>query len=112
LASISSDIAKADLLKTNSVIPSYPMSEQAIAMHQLLTCTATASDREGIAFLILTGEYIGFLPDHYAANWVAREELHALNAGSLYFNTRLALVTRQGRRPNSVLDSFLKFVHH
>lgn len=112
LAAMSGDIDKEELLKADSVIPSYPMTAQAIGMHQLLTCTATASDREGIAFLILTGAYIGFLPDHYAANWVARGELQALNPDSLYFHTRLALVTRKGRRPNSVLESFLNFINH
>lgn len=111
LASKVGSITKNDLLEADAVVPSYPMTEQAVAMHKLLTCTATASDREGIAFLILTGGYIGFLPDHYAANWLAKGELQALDAGSQHFNTRLALVTRQGRRPNSVLESFLSLIH-
>lgn len=111
LAEASGEIDKKELLKADAVVPSYPMTAQAIGMHQLLTCTATASDREGIAFLILTGTYIGFLPDHYAANWLDKGELRALNSDSLYFNTRLAIVTRKGRRPNLVLESFLDFVN-
>lgn len=111
VAGESGEIDKKELLKADAVVPSYPMTAQAIGMHQLLTCTATASDREGIAFLILTGAYIGFLPDHYAANWLDKGELRALNSDSLYFNTRLAIVTRKGRRPNLVLESFLDFVN-
>lgn len=112
LASASGDIAKKALHEADAVVPNYPMTEQAIALHKLLNCTATASDREGIALLILTGAYIGFLPDHYAANWVAKGELQALDVDSQHFNTGLALVTRQGRRHNSVLESFLSFINN
>lgn len=110
MAAKSGDITQKDLLEANAVVPNYPMTEQAIAMHKLLNCTATASDREGIAFLIMTGAYIGFLPVHYASNWVARGEMKELGVGSQYFNTRLALVTRQGRRANLVLERFISLI--
>lgn len=109
LAANSDDLEK--VLAANAVVPNYPLTEQAVAMHKRLNCTATASDREGIAFLIMTGAYIGFLPTHYAANWIAKGEMKVLEADSQYFDTRLALVTRQGRRSNSVLESFLGFIN-
>ncbi|NUG80632.1 LysR family transcriptional regulator, partial [Acinetobacter bereziniae] len=59
-----------DLKQWNTVLPNYAISPEAMKLHQLLNCSATASDREGIAFLILTGKFIGFLPDHYARKWV------------------------------------------
>ncbi len=102
------ELPKEELSKAKAVLPIYPMTEEAINLHQLLNCSATASDREGIAFLILTGNFIGFLPDHYAANWVLKGELKCLNESSFYFNTPLVLVTRAGRRPNLVLESFLE----
>ncbi len=34
-------------------------------LHLILDFKATASDRECIAFLILTGKFLGFLPEHY-----------------------------------------------
>ena len=105
-------ITKKDLLEADAVVPRYPMTEHAIAMHKMLTCTATATDREGIAFLILTGTYIGCLPDHYASQWVARGDLTALDVGSKHFSTPLAVVTRQGRRANSVLERFLSFIEY
>lgn len=98
------------LSQASAVLPSYPMTEHAIGMHQLLKCTATASDREGIAFLILTGNYIGFLPDHYAANWVAQGKMKSIDESRLFFTTPLAVVTRKGRRPNLVLERFLEAI--
>jgi DNA-binding transcriptional LysR family regulator len=34
--------------------------------------TATAFHDEGIAHLILSGEFIGYLPEHYASYWVEK----------------------------------------
>ncbi|MEJ2042687.1 MAG: LysR family transcriptional regulator [Reinekea sp.] len=95
---------------TDAVIPSYRMTAEAMALHQRLNCTATASDREGIAFLILTGRYIGFLPDHYAANWVDRGKMKSLCPEQLFFDSKLAIATRKGRRSNLIVESFLDFL--
>ena len=38
LASNSDDINKSKILEANAVVPNYPMTEQAVAMHKLLNC--------------------------------------------------------------------------
>jgi DNA-binding transcriptional LysR family regulator len=76
--------------------------------YQALNCTASASDREGMAFLILTGRYIGYLPDHYAQAWVQQGRLRVLKPDSRFYDVSLASVTRKGRRPHLVLESFLE----
>nr|WP_313771611.1 hypothetical protein [Pseudomonas protegens] len=43
---------------------------EVIKYSKKLKVMATSSDREGVAFLILSGEYIGYLPSHYAQRWV------------------------------------------
>jgi len=73
-----------------------------------LHCTASASDREGMAFLILTGRFIGYLPDHYASFWVQQGRLRALKPSQRHYELSLSWVTRKGRRPNLVLESFLE----
>lgn len=101
------DVANDDLRHVDAVVPSYRMTAEAIGLHQLLDCTATATDREGIAFLILTGSYIGFLPDHYAAGWVEKGLMKSIAAQRLHFDAPLAVVTAKGRRPSLILDHFL-----
>ncbi|KQQ53574.1 LuxR family transcriptional regulator [Pseudomonas sp. Leaf127] len=96
-----------DLRDVDAVVPSYRMTAEAIGLHQLLECAATATDREGIAFLILTGCYIGFLPDHYAAGWVEKGLLKAIAPHRLFFDAPLAVVTLRGRRSNLIIDHFL-----
>lgn len=102
------DVSNDELRRTDAVVPSYRMTAEAIGWHQLLNFAASATDREGTAFLILTGSYIGFLPDHYAATWVEKGLMAALSPDRIFFNTKLAVATRKGRRQNLILDSFLE----
>ncbi|MFW3895107.1 LysR family transcriptional regulator [Pseudomonas bharatica] len=95
------------LAQADAVVPTYRLTAEAIGLHQLLNFGASATDREGIAFLILTGSYIGFLPDHYAAAWVEKGIMAALDPDRLHFDAKLAIATRKGRRPNMILERFL-----
>ncbi|MGD8105209.1 LysR family transcriptional regulator [Pantoea sp. FN0302] len=97
-----------ELAQYDAIAPSFRMTAETIGMHQRLNCTATASDREGIAFLILTGRFIGFLPDHYAAQWVGKNLMRAIKPEFFNFSSKIAIVTRKGRRPNTILDVFLQ----
>ncbi|WP_449432397.1 LysR family transcriptional regulator [Pseudomonas putida] len=100
-------VSDAQLAQADAVIPAYRMTAEAIGLHQLLSFAASASDREGIAFLILTGAYIGFLPDHYAATWVDKGLMTALDPGRLYFDSKIAIATRKGRRQNLIIERFV-----
>ncbi|TBU94035.1 LuxR family transcriptional regulator [Stutzerimonas kirkiae] len=102
------EVSAADLGTVDAVVPSYRMCAEAIELHRLLNFAASATDREGIAFLILTGSYIGFLPDHYAAAWVEKGLMAPLSPEHLFFDARLAVATRKGRRSNMILDRFLE----
>lgn len=91
-----------------AITPTFRLPAEIQAHYQALNCTASASDREGMAFLILTGRYIGYLPDHYAMFWVQQGRLRALKPKERFYDLSLSWVTRKGRRPNLVLESFLE----
>ncbi|MBK4771252.1 MAG: LysR family transcriptional regulator [Pantoea sp. Morm] len=103
----SNDASDSDFEQCDAIAPSFRMTAEGIGMHQMLNCTATASDREGIAFLILTGRFIGFLPDHYAAQWVDKKMMRAIAPDRLHFSSKIAIVTRSGRRSNAILEKFI-----
>lgn len=92
----------------DAIAPTFRLPMDIQARYQQLNCTASASDREGMAFLILTGRYIGYLPDHYAQYWVQQGRLRALKPQSRFHDLSLSWVTRKGRRPNLVLESFIQ----
>ncbi len=92
----------------DAIAPTFRLPPDIQAQYQVLKSTASASDREGMAFLILTGRYIGYLPDHYASFWVQQGRLRALKPASRFYDLSLSTVTRKGRRPHLVLESFLE----
>lgn len=100
-------VTDAQLAQADAVVPTYRMTAKAISLHQRLNFAASATDREGIAFLILTGSYIGFLPDHYAATWVEKGLMAPLGPGHMFFDAKLAIATRKGRRQNLILERLL-----
>jgi len=102
------EVDESVLAAQDAVGPNHLLNQDGHDRHAALNCTARASDREGVAFLILTGCYIGYLPDHVAQPWVVQGQLRALNPERFHFDTPLAAVTRKGRRPNLVLERFLE----
>ena len=64
-------LSVADIAQHAAISPRYPLPVEARQAHDALTLRASASDREGAAFLILTGRFIGFLPEHVAEQWVS-----------------------------------------
>ncbi len=101
------DLTVRDLKGIPAVIPGYRLSPEAIELHQPLADAARASDREGIAFLILTGQYVGFLPDHYAQQWVDKGMMTALVPETYHYFVSIAAVTRKNRRQNLIIDRVL-----
>ncbi len=96
-----------DLKQWNTVLPNYAISPEAMKLHQLLNCSATASDREGIAFLILTGKFVGFLPDHYARKWVVDGFMKPIMQNVMHYSTPICLITHKGKNVNIILKTFM-----
>lgn len=59
-----------------------------------LRTSALAENMEAIAFLVLSGDFIGFLPEHYAGRWVARGEMRALMPERMLYQSRIELLVR------------------
>jgi DNA-binding transcriptional LysR family regulator len=96
------------LAQYDAVLPAYAQAAQIKKQQLVLKASASSTDREGIAFLILSGRYIGFLPTHYAQRWVTEARLRPLQPEKRYFHTHYSAITRKGARPNLVLDAYLE----
>lgn len=57
-----------------------------------LSPSASGQLTEGIAMLILTGNFIGFLPQHYARSWVDTGQMRALMPAHIRKVTRIRLL--------------------
>jgi DNA-binding transcriptional LysR family regulator len=72
-----------------------------------LNLGAVAHHMEGVAHLVLSGEYLGYLPTHYAARWVEQGVLKQLGGQALSYQAALSLVSRPGL-PKEALSALLE----
>jgi len=96
------------LANYDAVVPSYPQPLSIKRQQKMLKATATSTDREGMAFLILTGQFIGFLPTHFAQHWVSQDTLRPIDPQRRSFHTNFSAITRKGARANVILDTYLQ----
>ncbi|MBR9866066.1 MAG: LysR family transcriptional regulator [Oceanospirillales bacterium] len=89
------------------VSPSYQQSPDIKKHLNGFSKSAQASDREGIAFLILTGCYIGYLPAHFAQRWVETGQMKPLFTEQFNFSTPYAAIARKDLAPNLILSCFM-----
>jgi DNA-binding transcriptional LysR family regulator len=101
-------ISDKTLIQYDAVVPNYPQSVDIKQQQKKLHATATSTDREGIAFLILTGQFIGFLPTHFAQRWVIDNKLRAIEDKKRKFNTNFSAVTSKGARSHLILEAYLE----
>ncbi|WOH36733.1 LysR family transcriptional regulator [Thalassotalea fonticola] len=101
-------ISDSALAQYDAVVPSYAQTVAIKHQQSVLNATATSTDREGIAFLILTGRFIGFLPTHFAERWVSQDKMRSIGAYTRSFATKFSAITRKGARGNLILEAYLE----
>src|SRR5262245_54245259 len=69
--------------------------------------SAKANYMEALAFLILSGHYIAYLPTHYAAPWIAAGQMRSLLPEKLAYQSLFELITRKGVQPTPAHHAFL-----
>jgi LysR family transcriptional regulator, transcriptional activator for bauABCD operon len=67
---------------------------------------ATGFDQESIATLILSGEFLGFLPDHYAESFVRRGQMQAVRPELLQYTCQFFAITRKSPQSNRATRAF------
>ena len=60
--------------------------------------------------LIRSGKFIGYLPDHFAASWVAKGQLRCLSPLTPTFNCEFDIVSKKGMKPSRALSKFISDV--
>jgi DNA-binding transcriptional LysR family regulator len=79
----------------------YHSPNMELSHRERLQRQATASDQESVATLILSGDFLGFLPDHYADTFVAKGLMRALGQGRLGYACRFALIVHKSPAPSA-----------
>ena len=73
----------------------YHSPNMEISQQMRLTRAATGYDQEAIATLILSGRFLGFLPDHYAESFVRESQMRAVNPAVFRYDCQFFAITRR-----------------
>ena len=79
----------------------YHSPNMELSHRERLARQATASDQESVATFILSGDFLGFLPDHYAETFVQKGLMRALGEGRLGYPCRFAMIVRRSPAPSA-----------
>lgn len=71
---------------------------------------AYAHQIEGVAMLILTGRYVGYLPESFADIWVRQGRLRSVGGGMFNLKSQIKLVRKRGEEPNLVGSTFIQLL--
>jgi len=102
----SGDIGVADLKNQQFVRRAYAVPNKFPAGLRM-DSAAVGDLMESAALFILAGRYIGFLPQHYAQQWVERDLMRPLLERKLGYQNPIYLATRKTERRSPILSSFL-----
>lgn len=69
---------------------------------------ATVHQIEAAALLILTGRFIGFLPDHYAAEWESAGRMRAIKKSEIVFRSPFTIITRRDASADPRVAAFIQ----
>lgn len=68
---------------------------------------ATAHDQEAVAHLVLSGRYLGFLPEHYAEAFVSKGVMRPVLPQEFNYICEFSAIVRHSPPPNRVVQTLL-----
>lgn len=84
----------------------YQSPNMRISQQMRLQRQATGFDQESIATLILSGRYLGFLPDHYAAGFIRDGRMRAIRPDLFRYTCTFVSVLRRSPEVSRVARAF------
>lgn len=102
-------VGVAKLLETAEVITSNYMRDKEVRNDGLnYQNTAMAYHDEGIAHLILSGEFIGYLPEHYASDWVDKGVLQPILPAQYFYQIPIMLISSKNNAVSPLANAIIE----
>ena len=95
-----------DLRQQKLAALGYHSPNMELAHSHQLERAATASDQEAVATFILSGCFVGFLPDHYAETFVQAGRMRAIAPAVLRYHCRFMAISRQSPKGSRLTQAF------
>lgn len=102
------EITTADLVRSQYVKKGYAVNSKLQQANTAMGKRVVGYHVEAFALLILSGAYIGFLPEHYAAVWESKGEMRRLLPKRYEAVCSFAAMTARGRPQTLAQSAFLE----
>jgi DNA-binding transcriptional LysR family regulator len=86
---------------------SYPLPEARLSVPSQRV-TGVADNMEAVTVLILSGQHLGYLPEHYAAPYVEAGLLFALNSNTLYYDVTFHMACKKRAHQDDITRAFVE----
>jgi DNA-binding transcriptional LysR family regulator len=106
-----SEISTADLVRSQYVKKGYAVNSNLQQANSAMGKRVVGFHVEAFALLILSGCYIGFLPEHYASVWESNGEMRRLLPKRYEAVVSFASMTARNRPRTKTLEAFLNCLH-
>jgi DNA-binding transcriptional LysR family regulator len=97
---------------------SYPASHAGLKPHESISNQISTMNFSAISYfydsrlaLILSGQYIGFLPEKYAQIYIEKGDIVAVAPNERSYNLGVAMICKKTTQPNKSRELFLKVLH-
>jgi DNA-binding transcriptional LysR family regulator len=103
------DITQSDLAGADYVMRGY-LRESQVQQHVSFNGCATAYSVEGIAQLILSGHYLGYLPDHCARPWLQSGRMQRILPQLMSYDVQFKVIALGSKRRTRAADALIELM--
>lgn len=100
-----------DMVTGQKIVRRESWIQTELIRHGFKLTPATVESMEAQLILVLSGAYIGYLPEHYARPWVDQGRLQALLSASFGYQAPFALIYRRGRARDPLVQTMRELLH-
>lgn len=97
-------------VRSHNIIGRYYWNARDMKIFAISTPRAVVSDMEAEARLILTGRYLGYLPDHYAQRYVEAGSLRAIRSDIFSYRALFQLAYDKTTSKSGLVSFFVKLI--
>jgi len=102
-----STISKGDILASKYAGLGYHSPNMEIGHSLGMKRDVTVYDQEAIVHLLLSGRYVGYLPDHYAKPFVEQGQIRAIGTDIFQYSCEFLAITRTSPKPSRAVQVFM-----
>lgn len=99
-----------DLVRTYRIIGRSYWAARDIKIFAIATPHATVSNMEAEAFLILSGGYLGYLPDHYADPFVQAGQMRLIRPSLFSYKAKFQIATLEDWKSRPIIKAFIEVI--